>query len=94
MHPPIEVRRSASAHRRTYVLSGRRPKPDVGNLINEQAHAPLPLPAGHARMPPGRISTEFVDWGFHAPHLRFQEEQDHCASFRFSIKRNVRVRDA
>ena len=35
------------------VLSGRRPKPDVGNLFDEQAHAPLPLPAGHARMPPG-----------------------------------------
>jgi hypothetical protein len=36
-------------------------KPDVGNLINEQAHAPLPLPAGHARMPPGpgKSVTEF-----------------------------------
>jgi hypothetical protein len=28
--------------RRAYVLSGRRPKPDVGNLVKEQAHAPLP----------------------------------------------------
>jgi hypothetical protein len=27
--------------RRSYVLSGRRPKPDVGNL-QSQAHAPLP----------------------------------------------------
>lgn len=34
-------------------LSERRPKPDVGNLSVEQAHAPLPLRAGHARMPPG-----------------------------------------
>lgn len=25
----------------------------LGNLINEQAREPLPLPAGHARVPPG-----------------------------------------
>jgi len=47
--------------RRTYVHSGRRPKPDVGNLPVGQAHAPLPLPAGHTHMPPGqkidRVST-------------------------------------
>ena len=43
----------ASAPRRPYVHSGQRPKPDVGNLVRDQAHAPLPLPAGHARMPPG-----------------------------------------
>jgi hypothetical protein len=38
---------------RPYVLSGQRPEPDVRNLFREQAHAPLPFPAGHARMPPG-----------------------------------------
>jgi len=60
---------AASASRRAYVLSGRRPKPDVGNLAYTQAHAPLPLPAGHARMPPGpsETVTELYMQGFPRP---------------------------
>ena len=39
--------------RRPYVHSGRRPKPDVGNLLGTGACAFTGKPAGHARMPPG-----------------------------------------
>ena len=55
--------------RRTYVLSGRRPKPDVSNLAYTQAHAPLPLPAGHTRMPPGpsETATELYMQGLLSP---------------------------
>jgi len=51
-------------------LSERRPKPDVRNLIDEQAHAPLPLRAGHARMPPGpkNLATEFIEKEVPTPH--------------------------
>jgi len=70
---------SASASRRAYVLSGRRPKPDIQNLINDQAHAPLGRNPGHARMLPGRyLDREFVDWGSDAPPSGFHRRRgDH-----------------
>jgi len=66
-------------------------KPDVSNLIREQAHAPLPLPAGHARMPPGlpKRVTEFSDWGYYAPLPGFHEERRHIARVAHGIKWNV-----
>lgn len=56
----------------------RRPKPDVGNLFREQAHAPLPSRAGHARMPPGlRIrGPSNSERGFHAPPSGFYGRQE------------------
>jgi len=49
----------APASRRTYVLSGRRPKPDVGNLVKDQAHAPLPASRLDMRAcHPADVSTE------------------------------------
>jgi hypothetical protein len=42
--------------RRTYVLSGDGQSRMLETCYS-QAHAPLPLPAGHARMPPGPSET-------------------------------------
>ena len=55
--------------RRPYVHSGQRPKPDVGNTGNAQrACAFTGKPAGHARMPPGRITTEMHCKEVSMPH--------------------------
>jgi hypothetical protein len=48
----------------------------------EQAHAPLPLPAGHARMPPGlqrELLTEYPERGFHAPPSGFHRRHGQFA---------------
>ena len=58
-------------------------KPDVRNLAYTQAHAPLPLPAGHARMPPGpsRTVTELYMQGFRRPASRLSREAgSHCST--------------
>ena len=57
--------------RRPYVLSGRRPKPDVGNPLITGACAFTGEPAGHARMPPGRrnLPTELMSKGVSTPLL-------------------------
>ena len=51
-------------------------------LAHGQAHAPLPLPAGHARMPPGPPIwvTEFVCW-VSTPRSRVSRERGQIACF-------------
>ena len=82
--------------RRSYVLSGRRPKPDVGNLVRDQAHAPLPLPAGHARMPPGpsKADDRVTLTGFPRPNSWLSQERGQIARMPREGKSNVRVSDA
>jgi len=69
-------------------LSERQPKPDVGNLFREQAHAPLPLRAGHARMPPGlpKMATEFSERGFHAPPSGFHGRRSSCGCSEWKLQ--------
>lgn len=56
-----------------------------------QAHAPLPLPAGHARMPPGpgKSVTELDERGFDAPPPGFHGRQAHIARLTRRSKWNV-----
>jgi hypothetical protein len=66
---PVDVCCPAGSVRRAYVLLERRPEAGCWKPVLRQAHAPLPLPAGHARMPPGpdKVVTEYARRGFHAP---------------------------
>jgi len=61
--PRCWERLSASPSATPMFLSGQRPKPDVGNLINEQAHIPLPASRLDIRIchPAAYSVTEFVD---------------------------------
>jgi len=61
---------SASASRRAYVLSGRRPKPDVGNLVKDQAHAPLPASRLDMRACHPAVFRPSVFDGVSTPRLR------------------------
>jgi hypothetical protein len=56
-----------------HVCQGRRPKPDVGNLFDEQAHAPLPASRLDMRAchPASEIGDRVIEKGFPRPTPAF-----------------------